>query len=66
MSVAKKCGPPKKTGGCAKPKAKRVKLSESMLQEFVQHKSSVLVIMVAVMGLGALFAMMLGASAAHF
>jgi hypothetical protein len=64
MPTAKKCASPKK--GCAKPKAKRAKISESMLQEFVQHKSSVLVIMVAVMGLGALFAMMMGASAANF
>jgi hypothetical protein len=44
---------------------KREKISHTILQDFVQHKSSVLVIMAAALSLGALFSMMLGVSAAH-
>lgn len=65
MATAKKCGPPKskKSGGyCAKP----AKLSESIMQDFVQHKTSVLVIMAGALSLGALFSLMLGVSAASF
>lgn len=62
MTKAKKHMP--KCVKCAKPKRK--KISESMLQDFVQHKTSVLVIMAGALSLGALFSMMLGVSAAHF
>jgi len=66
MPTVKKCGAKTRKCGPGKPRPKCPKLSETMLQEFVQHKMSVLVIMAAVMGMGALFAMMLGVSAAHF
>ncbi|MDD5463416.1 MAG: hypothetical protein PHG00_17685 [Methylococcales bacterium] len=62
MPTAKKHTP--KCIKCPKPKHK--KISESMLQDFVQHKTSVFVIMAGALSLGALFAMMLGVSAAHF
>ena len=64
MATVKKCGTSKtkKRGGCAKP----AKLSETMLQDFVQHKTSVLVIMAGALSLGALFSLMLGVSAASF
>lgn len=62
MPTAKK--PIPKCIKCPKPKPK--KLSESMLQDFVQHKTSVFVIMAGALSLGALFAMMLGVSAANF
>lgn len=67
MPTVRKCGPKnRKCVSPCKPKARCPKLSETILQEFVQHKTSVLVIMAAVSGLGALFATMLGVSAAHF
>lgn len=66
MTTIKKCGPSKarKHGGCVR--AKSPKLSETMMQDFVQHKTSVLVIMTGALSLGALFSMMLGVSAAGF
>lgn len=66
MTTTKKCVPSKvrKSGGCCK--SKTPKLSETIMQDFVQHKTSVLVIMTGALSLGALFAMMLGVSAAHF
>lgn len=64
MRTVKKVSAPKarKAVSC-KPKHK---LSENILQDFVQHKTSVLVIMAAALSLGALFSMMLGVSAAQF
>lgn len=64
MTTTKKCTSKARKAGCAKTKAP--KLSETMLQDFVQHKTSVLVIMAAALSLGTLFAMMLGVSAASF
>jgi hypothetical protein len=64
MTTIKKCTPPKTKKGSAK--AKPPKLSETMLQDFVQHKTSVLVIMAGALSLGALFSLMLGVSAASF
>ncbi|MFA6099493.1 MAG: hypothetical protein WC750_01280 [Patescibacteria group bacterium] len=65
MTTIKKCGSSKtRKPGC--PKVKIPKLSETMMQDFVQHKTSVLVIMTGALSLGALFAMMLGVSAANF
>lgn len=51
---------------CKTRKATCNNLTDGMLQEFVQHKSSVMAIMAGALSLGALFAMMLGVSAASF
>ncbi len=67
MATSKKCGPKKavksakaKCGGCGEG------LFDNMLVEFTSHKLHVFLIMASVFGLGALFSMMLGVSAAQF
>ena len=66
MATTKKCGPTKgrkpaktKCGGCNEG------LFDNMLTEFTSHKLHVFIIMGSVLGLGALFAMMMGVSAAQ-
>jgi len=66
MPVAKKPGC--KSKAC-KPKTKACNgpcLTDNFLSDFTSHKTTVMTLMVAVLGMGVLFAMMLGVSAAQF
>ena len=53
----KSCGPKVKSGPC---------LTDNFLNDLTAHKTTVLTLMAAVLGLGVLFSMMLGVSAAQF
>lgn len=62
MPTAKKRTSTRSSKSCGKS---REKISHTIMQDFVQHKTSVLVIMAAALSLGALFSMMLGVSASN-
>jgi len=66
MPTPKKRKPAAKRKACA-PKGKCCKNNDAFdgfLSDFVANKTTVLVLMAAVLGLGAMFSMMLGVSAA--
>lgn len=66
MPKPKKCGPTKGRKAC-KPKACKEcqpGVFDDFLQDFTANKTVVLVLMAAALGMGALFSMVLGVSAA--
>jgi len=68
MPTPKKCKPAAKRKACgSKSKCcKSNSVFDGFLADFVANKTTVLVLMAAVLGLGAMFSMMLGVSAAGF
>ncbi|MBD3281875.1 hypothetical protein GF391_03965 [Candidatus Uhrbacteria bacterium] len=54
------------TKNCSSKNCKNHDAFDGFLADFVANKTTVLVLMAAVLGLGAMFSMMLGVSAASF
>lgn len=64
MPAAKKCSPKGKKSLAPKAKAAPC-LTDNFLNDLTAHKTTVMTLMAAVFGLGVLFSMMLGVSAAQ-
>ncbi|GEM_PF-1130934 len=66
MSISKKRKPVAKKNCGPKSKCCKNDSFDGFLSDFVANKTTILILMIAVLGMGALFSLMLGVSAASF